>query len=220
MNRFALVFVSLAGIAFGTVSFADSLAPASFYSGLLANGDFFDNTSPWIHSNSTTGSMEYSEVDVTGEVGSGSALIYNLSPIASGGDTAFQCVTGILPGESYSFGGKVLLESNPTHTGKASLLVTFYGTSSCQSTPLGGGATNLVTSAHAGQFVSMHGPALVAPAGAVAATVSLFTIKDQASFYLKFYFDDVYFCGSEADCPIFADDFETGWINAWSALGN
>ncbi|MGE0640909.1 MAG: hypothetical protein AB7G12_00995 [Thermoanaerobaculia bacterium] len=218
MTRFANVLLVLAGLAVPTVAVAASGDTAPFYSGLLVNGDFFNNTSPWIHSNPTTGEMQYSDVDFTGEVGSGSALIFNLSPNDSGGDDSFQCVTGILPGETYSFGGNILLESNPTHTGYASLVISFFGTSNCQSSPLaGGGATNIVSSARAGHFVSVHGPALTAPAGAVAARVSLHTVKNQASFFLKFYFDDIYICGSEAACPIFADDFETGWINAWSA---
>ncbi|MEZ5313593.1 MAG: hypothetical protein R2862_08050 [Thermoanaerobaculia bacterium] len=132
MNRFAHVLLGLAGLVVPTVAIAASGDTAPFYSGLLVNGDFFNNTSPWIHSNPTTGEMQYSDVDFTGEVGSGSALIFNLSPNASGGDDAFQCVTGILPGETYSFGGNILLESNPTHTGYASLVISFFGSSNCQ----------------------------------------------------------------------------------------
>ena len=103
---------------------------------LLSNGDFFASTSPWVHSNPVAGSMDYSGVDATDQVGSGSARITNHGPVASVGDDAFQCVGGILPGETYLYGGKIHVVGNDERTGYATVNMSFFGSSNCSTSPM------------------------------------------------------------------------------------
>jgi len=190
---------------------------AAFDGGMLVNGDFFGSTSSWLHTNPTTGALSYQGVDATGEPGSGSARITNYAPINFAGDDAYQCVTGILPGESYSFGGQIYIVTNDARTGYATIHVSFHETSNCSTAPLPGGSTPQVTTATMGTFRPVRGPDVVAPQGALAAKVTLHTLKNEADFVLQFHFDDVFLCAVSEPCEIFADDFESGGTWDWSS---
>ena len=205
--------VSLALLALGS---AVAAGTAELAGGLLTNGDFFASTSPWIHSNPVAGSMDYSGVDATDQVGSGSARITNHGPVASVGDDGFQCVGGILPGETYLYGGKIHVVGNDERTGYATVNMSFFGSSNCSTSPLGGSSTVRVLATVPGQFIAVTGPPTVAPAGTMAASIQLHTLKYEAGLELQFLFDDVYLCGTDDACALYGGDFENGGTQGWS----
>ena len=213
MNRTALALASLVL----TVPLARSTPLAAFDGGLLVNGDFFGSTDSWLHTNSNAGAMSYQGVDATGEPGSGSARITNYAPVNFAGDDAFQCIAGVVPGERYSFGGKIYIVTNDARTGYGSIHVGFHGTSNCSTASLAGDSSPLVSTATMGSFRTVRGPDVVAPPGALAVRVTLHTLKNEADFVLQFHFDDVFLCAASEPCEIFADDFESGGTWDWSS---
>jgi hypothetical protein len=202
-------------LAFGACLLVAAAAHA-FDDGLLTNGDFVATTNPWQHTNPTTGQLDYSTLDATGEPGSGSALITNFAAVDSAGDDAFLCVGGIVPGATYAFGGQILIETG-VRTGYATLHGGFHAVANCSDSASGGNTTSTLSSAFPDVFYPRRGPDLVAPAGAVAFKLYLHTLKHDAGGSLLVHFDDVYLCPVDGTCGIFDDGFESGDHDAWSS---
>jgi hypothetical protein len=138
-------------------------------SNLVINPDFSGSLAGWTSNFATFDATRTATAD-----GTGSALgSFTLPTGAAFGNAngLTQCVTGIVPGKPYFFGGKVFLPSGQGGTGGGSIALQWYSSSAC-----GGFITNATTDIaitptdatdvwHALQAVS------TAPAGAAGALV-------------------------------------------------
>jgi hypothetical protein len=105
-------------------------APASAVTvNLVTNPDFAGSLSGWVAPFAAFDGAHSATADGTGSA-LGSFTLPN--DAAYGNANAIeQCVTGIVPGTVYFFGGKVLIPGGQTGTGGGSVIVQWYGAPDC-----------------------------------------------------------------------------------------
>lgn len=138
-------------------------APVASAQNLVVNPHFDTGITSWDFTG-PTGSFDPTR-DANGSPSSGAGQISTTVPGIF--QTFRQCITGITPGTSYDFGGKVFVVSNP-QGGSVALGVAFFTSADCSSGPLTNAVSNVVSTT--GSWQDATG-SIVAPAGAVSAFV-------------------------------------------------
>jgi hypothetical protein len=164
-----------------------ALAPSAFaQTNLIQNAAFDDDLAGW----QDVGPAEVWDgaVDVDGDPLSGSLRITHSGP-SSSGFYVEQCIP-ITPGETYTYGASHL-SNGAVATGRADVDLLFWATLDCEDGVAGG--ADVVSSTATGAWLPL-GTSTVAPAGAVAATLSLGAFKSSglAGDLWIVHFDDAF----------------------------
>src|SRR5262245_61821835 len=93
-----------------------ALADLSVAQNALTNPNFDSDVSGWT-SDGAEATITHSTNDYQGSGTSGSAEITNASASGGNGLGMFQCLTGVVVGNSYDFGGRVFIPSGQLTTG-------------------------------------------------------------------------------------------------------
>jgi hypothetical protein len=169
--------------------FAVSFAAPAFSQNLVVNPNFNTDISGW--ENSGLGSFD-STMDANGSPSSGSVKGTFTFPIPSYGAPAFiqQCISGITPGKSYDFGGKMRIQSAPGAGSQAFVFLIFRSGSTCSSAPIDVSISTPVTTT--GSWVA--GSATVtAPAGAGSVDIQADFANGPTPGTMVVNFDDMFF---------------------------
>ena len=185
-------FLRLSTLMFFVLSILIGLAGVAFAGNLATNPSFNGNLSGWIAYPSTT---YYASLDATGTPGSGSAKsIYN----ANGTSTLlaiYQCIPGvIIPGQTYTFGGKVFIPSGQLITGSGLVTISWFSGADCTSGFIS--ASQLFTTS-TGSWIALDSASLTAPPGATTVWLTGQNSADSAGSHQVNY-DDMYVDGPSA----------------------
>lgn len=140
---------------------------------LLVNPNFNGSLAPWTASFAVFDGTRSATADGTGSALAGFTLPSNAAFGNANGLT--QCVSGIVPGTSYDFGGKVFIPSGQSGQGGGSVYIQWYGNSDCTGTLTGNTNTDIALVPPASADV-WH--ALLANAIAPAGTASVLVIGE------------------------------------------
>jgi hypothetical protein len=185
-------FWGLSTLMLFVLSILIGLAGVAFAGNLATNPSFNGNLSGWIADPSTTYDAS---LDATGTPGSGSAKsIFN----ASGNSTLlaiYQCLPGvIIPGQTYTFGGKVFIPSAQLITGGGLVTISWFSGADCTSGFIS--ASQLLTTS-TGSWIALDSASLIAPPGATTVWLTGQNRADSAGSHQVNY-DDMYVDGPSA----------------------
>ncbi|MCB1044959.1 MAG: hypothetical protein KDC35_18605 [Acidobacteria bacterium] len=173
----------------------------------IINGDFDTNVLSW--SFTTPGTFTHNaSLDADGDPMSGSGELANTSPVAFGTSFAAQCVNGIVAGNSYDFGARIRFDTSNTQTasGRANVVVSFFDGPNCSGMNLGGTTTSNIVSTTTDTWIQAEILGFIAPAMAVSAQVSLFTVKTEDTGTMTVNFDNAVF-GPAGILPVELTEF-------------
>lgn len=160
-------FLGVVCMAFALPALADNL---------LQNPHFDGTLDPWIPLD-TTFDPDHSATND----GTGSALASVPDTIGIGVQALVmrQCVTGVVPGATYSLGGTMRIPASGLAAGAAKVQLEWHAASDCSDAPLGFLATSSLSAppGPTDTWVHLVGEA-VAPPGAIAANVSALVEND------------------------------------------
>jgi hypothetical protein len=157
---------------------------------LVINGEFDESLIGWVNSSDTEMTAVWSPADSNGSLESGSMRVTNLSPGASNGVVASQCVP-VNSGQSYTYGGKVRIPSGAVQdiTNQAVMSLRWYSGPDC-TTPNGGSITAGASPQNFDQWVSQTATA-TARSGARSVEVRTLLSKFPAGGSFIAHFDDI-----------------------------
>lgn len=157
---------------------------------LVRNGTFNSNVDEWPPEDSSA-LVTWSPLDANASPSSGSVLVANVSAGPSNGAGIHQCVSGsgIVPGATYTYGGKVRIPAGQGRTGLVMFGLRWYTSPDCSGTP---GDQPRVDTRTLDTWVSLQDVS-VAPAGARSVEVLAFPSKVEAGGELRAHFDDIVF---------------------------
>lgn len=159
---------------------------------LLVNPGFDADLSGW--SANVAGSWD-GTMDAAGSPTSGSVLVeVTLGPSVSSNGGVSQCVTGIMPGTSYDFGGQVFLSQSPGSFARAYIAVLWYDDATCTGPTISN--DQAVPVFDLDEWLPSTG-AGVAPGGTVAARVSTNEHGGTVGGDITVNFDDVFLMESQ-----------------------
>jgi hypothetical protein len=154
---------------------------------LVRNGSFNRDVSDWPAEDSSA-QVTWSLLDANGSTSSGSALVANVSTGPSNGIGIHQCLSGpgIVPGATYTYGGKVRIPAGQARTGFVMFGLRWYTSPDCS-----GNAEDQprVDTRTLDTWVSLQDVS-VAPAGAQSVEVLAFPSKVEAGEELHALFDE------------------------------
>lgn len=176
----------------------------------LINPDFETDVTGWTAETDVT--LQWSVIDVDNDPGSGSAEVTNSRPGPLDGAGMLQCVSGAVePGASYDFGGAVFIPDGQSRTGEAQVGLRWYDGAGCTGSTVGDQPRRSTEVLNA--WVRLVATDQIAPPGAASVLFLAFPSKVEVGGSLVAYFDDLHV----GKTPVFADDFESGGTEAWSA---
>jgi len=183
MRRMFVLLVALSGL----------LTPALRAQSLINNGSFVGGTLTGWTIAPLPITVYLSSLSASAD-GSGSAEVI----LAQGSTIAIgisQCATGIAPGTSYAFGGKLYVPSGqPTPGGYGAVSVRWYSTTNCSGVDLGSLGSSAVDSLYAA-VDTWHASraASIAPPGARSARVEGYLLSRQSGTTpLRILFDEIF----------------------------
>ncbi len=178
---------------------------------LVGNGEFQVSTAGW--GLLADGSFEWVDDDHDGCVGSGAAELTN--EMSTAGEAPAQtCVTGLVGGESYTFGADVLFPSGQSVTGAARAQIYFYPGANCSTSSLGTAFAPSIASDLPDLWLRTENLEAIAPPTIGSALVVVAVQKDGLGPFVA-RIDHVFvFRGASL---LFADGFEAGATCRWSA---
>jgi hypothetical protein len=162
-------------------------APAAAQN-MLTNNSFPANVAGWALDGSA--SVAWNSLDADGSPASGSALVTNSSPGASNGAGMYQCAGAVIAGNSYDYGGRILIPSGQLTTGDAQVGLRFLDGAGCTGNTVGSQPRIQVGTTGSWQTATSTGN--VAPAGAVSVLFLAFPSKVEAGGTLQAHFDNLY----------------------------
>jgi hypothetical protein len=118
----------------------------------------------------------------------------------------------VLEGVEYEFRGKAFIPDGQSRTGPAMIGLRWYAQADCAGNPVEPQPRRSTITL--GTWVELSAPDQIAPAGAVSVQFVAFPSKFEAGGSLVAHFDDLFF----GETPVFADDFESGDLTAWSSF--
>jgi hypothetical protein len=201
----------------GTVLLATVSAPGLTAQNLIANSEFDIDTDAW-EVFGVVSSLEWDTIDhdSCGDA-SGSALGTSLNALPNYTQPFATCVSGIVPGVTYSFGADLRFPTGQATTGSAVIYPVWYdGVPDCDGTSIPGGENSepVLTTATPGIWVRSSHDGITAPPGALQLQLRVQLSKVQAQD-LALRFDGVYVYPTAG--ALFVDGFETDSTCRWSA---
>ncbi|MGE5345151.1 MAG: hypothetical protein ACM3JH_04275 [Acidithiobacillales bacterium] len=156
---------------------------------LVRNGSFNSDVSDW-PAEDTSAQVSWSPLDASGSASSGSALVANVSAGPSNGIGIHQCLSGagIVPGATYTYGGKARIAAGQARTGFVMFGLRWYTSADCS-----GDAEDQprIDTRTLDAWVSLQDVS-VAPEGARSVEVLAFPSKAEAGGELHALFDDIF----------------------------
>jgi hypothetical protein len=181
---------------------------------LLPDGEFDGTLGSW-HTNDPQGSIVLGTLDA-GLCGPGSVSGRAESASSTAGYLGQffpDCISPVVAGQTYSFGGMIRFLTGQVATGNSQFSAVWTDAPDCAGLVTGVDySAPLVTTALAGNWVPSR-TVEVAPAGSQSVHLRLRVVKDGAGGALATRFDSVYFAAGNY---IFAEGFEVGSTCRWS----
>jgi len=172
----ALVFCAVVAVAL----------PASAQN-LVVNGDFARDVSFWRVEEVGAAFLTWDARDASGSPASGSGRVSNQHPRSGQGSGVAQCVSGVVGGAAYDFGGKVFIPAGQSRSGSAQIGLRWYAQPGCAGNAI---SQPRAETSQLGTFVTLARTEQ-APANAVSAEFLAFTSKPDAGGELAALFDDL-----------------------------
>ncbi|MEO7973662.1 MAG: hypothetical protein ABIU84_08740 [Thermoanaerobaculia bacterium] len=190
-------------------------APALAIQNLAPNAEFDTDVLPW-SAGANSSSVGWTSVDHAGCSSSisGAAQAMNFATSSDQGRGISACITGFVPGQTYTFGTDLHFPSGQTRTGSAVLLAVWLSSTDCTGFSRTTDSSPTIDSTTAGGWVHVEGTTVAgADDGSLALVARL--IKDQAGGSLALDFDGAYFVPGEGF--LFADGFDRQSTCRWSS---
>jgi hypothetical protein len=161
---------------------------------LIQNGSFDDDVSGW--QDVTPPGEGWADSDAAANPDSGSVRIFH-SGVQNSGLYVEQCIP-VTAGETYTYGASTLLSETLGTSGRSDVDLIFWSVPACENLVAGGepALSTVVT----GAWIDLQ-TSTVAPPGAVAATLTLITVKLSGAPSDRFdvYYDDAFVFAPEPD---------------------
>ena len=165
-------------------------SPLAAANNFVFNGDFATNVAGWSSEEPGEADLAWSSLDAAGSPASGSVRVRNFHPGGQQGIGISQCAGGVVPGDPYSWGGKIRLPTGQNRTGDASIGLRFKSGPNCTGSNVNQPRLSVETPGNS--FVARSAAGTV-PAGAASVEFVAFPSKDQAGSELIAFFDDLFF---------------------------
>jgi hypothetical protein len=192
-------------------------APGLMAQNLVVNPEFDIDTDTWeVFGNVSSLEWDTIDHDSCGDA-SGSALGTSLNALGDYTQPFATCVSGIVPGVTYSFGADLRFPTGQTTTGSAVIRPVWYdGVPNCEGLSIPGGEYSepVLTTVTPGIWVRSSRDGITAPPGALNLQLRVQLTKDQPQD-LALRFDGVYVLPTSG--ALFVDGFETDSTCRWSA---
>ncbi len=156
----------------------------------VSNGTFDSDVAGWTAALKST--VAWDALDAEAGSSSGSALVTNQSDTSNDSSGATQCIEGLVGEAIYRFSSEIRIPGGQSETGRAHLLIQWYG-GSCGGQQSGNPITTSGVSTSAPDTWTTDRGTAVAPEGTQSAQLRLSVWKDQATGSLSAHFDNVSF---------------------------
>ena len=177
--------------------------------GAIVNPSFDDGLDGWSNESSSGTSVHHGGIDVAGSALSGSVEVVSVGGVSTA--SVDQCVA-IDGGSGLRFGAWSRASGASAGSPDASVLLEFFADAECSGGVIGTARSGVVIGAH--DWLPVSGVAS-APSGTVATRLAL-TLQSSAGVAFIAHWDEAFVDG-DADV-VFADGFETGAAQGWSAV--
>jgi hypothetical protein len=182
---------------------------------LAPNAEFDTDVVGWSAATNSA-SVGWTNIDHSGCSASisGAAQAMNFATSSDQGRGISACITGFVPGQTYSFGADFHFPTGQMRTGSALLMAVWLESTDCTGFSRTSDSSTTIDTTTAGNWVHVEGTSV---AGADVGSVALVTrlIKDQADGSLALDFDGAYFVPAVGF--LFADGFERQSACHWSS---
>ncbi|MEO8277343.1 MAG: hypothetical protein ABI639_14105 [Thermoanaerobaculia bacterium] len=190
-------------------------APAFAIQNLAPNAEFDIDIVPW-SAGFTSTSVDWTSVDRSGCSASisGAAQAMNFATSSAQGRGISACITGFVPGQTYTFGADLHFPSGQARTGSALMLAVWLASTDCSGFSRTTDSSPAIDSTTAGSWVHVEGTTVAgAEDGSVALVARL--VKDQAGGALAVDFDGAFFVPGANF--LFDDGFDRQSTCRWSS---
>jgi len=165
-------------------------SPHALAANLVFNGSFATNVNGWSVEDVDEAAFAWNAADAAGSGSSGSARVRNFTPGPGNGIGIRQCAGAVVPGDAYSWGGKIRFPTGQSRTGSAYLGLRFKKGPNCAGDDVEQPRLGLFTPNDS--FMPFSQNAIV-PAGSASVEFVVFPSKVEAGGELVAFFDDLFF---------------------------
>jgi hypothetical protein len=165
-------------------------APRAGAANFVFNGSFATNVNGWTVEDADEAAFAWNAADAAGSGSSGSARVRNFTPGPGNGIGIRQCAGAVVPGDAYSWGGKIRFPTGQGRTGFAMIGLRFKSGPNCTGDDVE--QPRLSQNAPSDAFLPLSQNAIV-PGGSASVEFTAFPSKVEAGGELVAFFDDLFF---------------------------
>ena len=165
-------------------------APRARAANLVFNGSFTGNVDGWTAEDAEDVVFAWDVANAPGSGVSGSARVRNVTAGPGNGIGIRQCAGAVVPGDAYSWGGKIRFPTGQSRTGLAYLGLRFKSGPNCAGDDVEQPRLSLNTPTDA--FVPLSNNGII-PGGSASVEFVVFPSKHEAGGELVALFDDLFF---------------------------